>query len=298
MTLLVSWIFSKRSLSSEKEALLAQQRAAVQTVGAEWNPLRDRIERLTLDVANRPYAGDLVEPRAASWDLRSVPGLYLRLRVEDAKDVEALRKNARESVKDAFTSCLLHESNAKTDPKASEDPDAGVVPEQPWNLRQAYAATRVLTDEWANEVRDADSELRLRVFEQQYDKAKTSGIPLAIDIVKRAQFYLLVLDEDVPEAKEFADDAGVVTSEALQQVPHPARVVVVDLKSGDEIVRLRRVGEATFRFAGEQAIRDPEVRAAMRRQVNNCALADQVRAAIQPAAPTTPPASAPTPATP
>ena len=54
-------------------------------------------------------------------------------------------------------------------------------------------------------MRDADDDLRLRVFVEQYDKAIREEIPLAIDVVKRAQFFLLVLDEDVPEAAAFAD---------------------------------------------------------------------------------------------
>jgi hypothetical protein len=279
LTVLAAWLFSDRSLAKEKNDLLAQQRAAVNTVGAEWFPLRDKIEQITLGAAKGPIKDDVVDPEAAKWDFRSVPGIYLRLRLEDAKDIETLRKRAQDSVKDAFTGCLLRESNV---PLTRGEADAGTAPDQPWNLRQAYAATRVLTDDWAREVKEADDKLRLRVFEQQYDKAKREGIPLAIDIIKRAQFFLLVLDEDVPEAKEFIGDAGVMTTDALQQVPHPARVHIVNLKTGAEIARIRKSGEAGFIFTGDSTVHDPEVRAAMRRQVNNCALADQVWSSIRP----------------
>jgi hypothetical protein len=54
----------------------------------------------------------------------------------------------------------------------------------------------------------------------------------------------------------------------------------VNLKNGNTLLRLRRSGEASFMFAGERAVTDPETRAAMQRQVNNCALAQQVQAAI------------------
>jgi hypothetical protein len=144
-------------------------------------------------------------------------------------------------------------------------------------------ATRVLTDDWATQVKEAEDELRLRVFKQQYDKAKRDEIPLAIDIIKRAQFFLLVLDEDVPEARELSGDAGTITEEALQQVPHPARVLIVNLRTGAEIARLRKTADADFQFVGEQAVRDPEVRAAMKRQVNNCALAQSVWSSLRPA---------------
>lgn len=280
VTLVASWLLSDRSLSTEKDEILAQQRAAVSTVGAEWAPLRDKLEKITLDAAAH-FDGDKVDLEQAKIDFRSSPGLYLRLRVAEATSAEALRKNAKDSVKDAFTGCLLREPNAAL---ARGDADAGVGPDQPWNLRQAYAATRVLTDDWAREVKESADKDRLRVFRQQYDKAKRDEIPLAIDIIKRAQFFLLVLDEDVPEARELSGDAGTITQEALQQLPHPARVHIVNLKTGQEIARLRKTAEADFQFVGEQAVRDPEIRAAMKRQVNNCALAQAVWSSLRPGA--------------
>ena len=283
VTLVLAYFLSDRTLSAEKDDILAQQRAAVATVGAEWYPLRDKLEKITLDAA-AGWSGDKVDLDAAKMDFRSSPGLYLRLRVDEAKNVESLRAHAKESVKDAFTGCLLREPNAAL---AQGQADAGTGPEQPWNLHRAYSATRVLTDEWANEVKASEDKDRLRVFRQQYDKAKRDEIPLAIDIIKRAQFFLLVLDEDVPEARELSNDpkdAGGITEEGLQQLPHPARILIVNLKTGGEIARLRKTAEADFQFVGEQAVRDPEVRAAMKRQVNNCALAQAVWSALRPAA--------------
>ena len=273
-TMVIAYLFSDRSLSTDKEKLLAEQRAAVVTVGAEWFPLRDKLEAITLGAA-KDYKGDLVDPEAQKGDFRNLPGIYLRMRVDAAKDTKTLREHAAESLRDAFTACLMKPAPIDAD-------GGGGVGGQPWNLRQAYQSTRVLEDVWANEVRESTDKLRLRVFEQQYEKAKRDEIPLAIDIVKRASIYLLVLDEDVPEAREYAGDAGKIDEEALQQVAHPARVVVVDLKSGAEIVRIRRSSSAGFVFAGEHAVQDPETLAAMRRQVNNCALANDVWAAIHP----------------
>jgi hypothetical protein len=278
VTLALAWLLSDRTLGKEKSDLLGQQRAAVATVGVEWTPLRDKLEAITLDAA-ASFAGDQVDLEAAKMDFRSSPGLYLRLRVTEANSVESLRKAAKDSVKDAFTGCLLREPNAAL---ARGEADAGVGPDQPWNLRQAYAATRVLGDDWAREVKESSDKDRLRVFQQQYDKAKRADIPLAIDIVKRAQFFLLVLDEDVPEARELSGDAGTITQDGLQQVPHPTRVHLVNLKTGAHIARVRRTAEADFQFVGEQAVRDPEVRAAMKRQVNNCALAQAVWGALRP----------------
>jgi len=282
-TLASAYLFSDRTLGNEKDEVLSQQRAAVSTVGAEWYPLRDKLEKITLDAA-AGFPGDKVDVEAFArdrMDFRSMPGIYLRLRVNDAKDVVTLRSKAKDSVKDAFTGCLLREPNVAL---ARGDADAGVGPEQPWNLNKAYTSTRVLTEEWANEVKASDDKDRLRVFRQQYEKAKRDEIPLAIDIIKRAQFFLLVLDEDVPEARELSGDAGTITQEGLQQVPHPARVHIINLKTGAEMARLRKTAEADFQFVGEAVVRDPETRAAMKRQVNNCALAQEVWSTIRPPA--------------
>ncbi len=286
--IVAAWQFREGSLARQKDDLLSKQRAALTTVGAEWIPLRDKMEKMTLEAAGT-YKGDLVDPEARTWDFRSAPGIYLRMRVEDAKDVASLRAAAKDSARDMFVGCLLQENNPSAMAIARGEADAGSGwQDQPWNLRLAYGSTRILTDEWENEVKNAEDEIHLRVFVQQYDKASVEEIPLAVEIIKRAQFFLLVLDEDVPEAKELAPDAGrnagKVTEQHLQQLPHPTRVHLVNLKTGKEIVRLRREAEADFRFAGERTLRDPYFLAAMKRQVNNCALAQAVWAAIKPPA--------------
>jgi hypothetical protein len=277
-SLLAYRFFSGREIDGARSKLLAKQRAAEHELGSRWFPIRDRIESATLDAA-KAFQGDHVDSDAIYWDFRNQPGLYLRLRTADATDAESLRKAASESSKDGFTGCLLREPNAEA---ARGEPDAGAFAEQPWNMRQAYAATRILTPQWVSEVKEATDELRLRVFAQQYEKAIGTEIPLAADIVTRAKFFLLVLDEDVDEARD-SDAGGIITEEGLQLVAHPSRVHLLNLRSGREVMRLRRVGEASFVFAGEHHAVDDETRRAMQRQVNNCSLARQVEEALAPA---------------
>jgi hypothetical protein len=270
-----------KELRDARGELLGKQMAVAMTVGEQWYPLRDRIEAATLE-ASKEYRGDFIDPSIASWNFRSQPGIYLRLRAADASSPEALRKAAGDSARDGFTGCFLQYANPAA---AKGAPDAGAFPDQPWNLRQAYAATRVLSEGWKRDVEAAEDALRLRVFEQQYDKAIREEIPRAIDIVKRAEFYLLVLDEDAPEATVLAGDKPV-TTDVLQLVPHAARVHLFALQPhggtpmGKEILRLRRTASASFVMAGERAAVDDETRNAMQRQVNNCALAQEVKAAI------------------
>ncbi len=272
-------VVGDRELNVGRNELLAKQRAVAVTLGAEWTPLRDKVEADVLG-ASGPFAGDLVEADARKSEFKTQPGLYLRIRAADATSAKQIRKTAADAKRDAFVACLLREPN---EPAARGDADASAVAEQPWNLGRAYSATRILTDEWVQELKDADDDMRLRVFQQQYEKAVRDEIPVAIDVVKRAQFFLLVLDEDVPEAAKAAD-GGMIDEEALQLVGHPARVHLFDLRSGRELVRLRRSGDARVMGAGDRMVTDPEMRDAMQRQANNCSLARAVDDALKPAA--------------
>ncbi|MBK8216960.1 MAG: hypothetical protein IPK71_24815 [Myxococcales bacterium] len=272
VTLGVAYFASNRELEAARGDLLKKQRAAGETVGKEWAPLRDSLEAVALAEAKSPSFDDLVKPEVATWDFRALPGIYLRVRQAEATTVEALRAAAATSQRDGFCACLMKG-------QAAPEGDAGVADERPWNLHRAYAATRVLEPSWVDEVKSAENDTRLRVFAQQYEKAQVGALPVAIEIVKRAQFFMLVLDEDTDEAKAEAD-GGVPTSEQLQAMGHPARVVVVNLKTKDVVVRLRRTAGGQFFMAGEHHAADAETMAAMRRQVNNCALAQAVTAEL------------------
>ncbi len=271
---------SGREIGSRKTALLAKQRADDATIGKEWAPLRDNLEKFVTERSGA-FDADHVEPEAKAWSNHVATGIYLRIRLDDAKTPEKIRAAAQDSMKDAFVGCLLKAENQAL---AQGAPDAGIFPDLPWNLRQAYSATRILTPEWVAQVKDSDESIRLRIFEQQYDKAERDEIPRAIDIVKRADFFLLVLDEpaDNPDdAKPRWADGGVDSAEeAVQLAPHWARIHVLDLQKNKEILRVRRRAEGQFVFASGRPVTDEETLDAMKRQVNNCALAQQVRASI------------------
>src|SRR5579884_3544114 len=89
-------VVSERELNSDRQALLAKQRAVAVTLGPEWFPLRDKLEAEVLGAA-KEYAGDFVDPVARTGAFRSQPGLYLRLRVADAKDAASVRAIAADA---------------------------------------------------------------------------------------------------------------------------------------------------------------------------------------------------------
>jgi hypothetical protein len=295
LTVLVAWaIFYWRKtqgeIESDKAALFAKQRGVVAELGAKFDPLRQRIEDWTVQ-SSGAYGGDLVASELKGWDFATQPGLYLRLRLRDAASPEAIRKSAMSSLRDGFTACLFREPNA--DPasgppcKASHDCAPGTFcnevdhcmpPAQPYNMRTAYHGTRILGEDWTVRLRSASDDMSMRLLTREFESAVKDDIPLVIDILTRAQFFLLVLDEDPAEA--FATDRPAL--EAIQALPHPARVHLFGLKAGLEkpLLRVRRDVAGKFMPTGETAPTDPEILAAQQRQVNSCQLALSVREAI------------------
>jgi hypothetical protein len=281
------WRRTQGEIESQKAAIFARQRGIVTELGSKFEPLRERIEDWTVKEAG-PYAGDIAAPELGKWDFATQPGIYLRLRLSDATAVTSMRKAAQASLRDAFTACLFRVPNA--DPtsgppcKASHDCAPGTFcneldhcmpPAQPYNMRAAYHGTRVLGEDWTVSLRTAGDDMKMRLLEREFDSAVKDDIPLVIDLLTRAQFFLLVLDEDPAELESGAKPA----LDALQAMAHPARVTLFGLKPGMDrvLLRLRRDIDARFIPAGESAPTDPGLMAAQQRQVNSCQLALNVR---------------------
>ena len=266
-----------RTINTARERLIAKQQEVVKAVGVDWFVLREKLENEIVDGAKQ-YRGDYIDPGMATWQYQAQPGIYLRMRVADATTVERVREVAPAVRRDAFAGCLLREPN---DALLQGAPDASAFPEQPWNLGQTYSATRVLSDAWTSDVREANDKVRLNVLDQELDAALSEDVPLVSRVVKKAQFFLLVLDEDVRDvtAAAAAADGGAVTEELLQLVPHPSRVYLVDLRTNKEMLRLRLTASAKIMSAGERPSTDPQVQEAAQRQANNCSLAQMVESA-------------------
>ncbi len=263
--------WEKRAIESARRALMGEVRAARATVGAEWEPLQASIERYAGDEAfrNPTYPGDVTDPGMADWQFRDQPGLYVRLRLRDVVGTPdfatEFRKLALSSTHDGFTSCLLRTA-------ATGVAKDGVLSDQPWNLKTAYQAVRVLGDDWMQEVESADSQLRLRAFSEQWQAARDTDIPRAIEMMTRSRFFLMVYDEDVPALDALAPgDGGTAGMAELQSIPHPVRILLVDLQN-KRTARRRIQVDSTYRLMGESPPLEGSD-ASLRRQVQNCQLA-------------------------
>ena len=291
----VYWRIVEGQLDGRKAQVMSKQRAIAKTIGPQILPFRDAVEGFTRELAGS-YPGDLV----AGADLRLIeasPGVYLRLRIGSAKSPKDIRKAARSSLHDGFTSCLFRKTKTQ-DPtkgspcKATADCTPGFLcnewsvcaePPVPYNMRLAYKTLRVLSPEWTDELHQTTSELLVNAYDRELDSVTRFDVRIAADILARSKFFTLVLDED-PEAGVPAEIPGATETpeERVQRTAHPARVGIWDLVTKKQIMRLRARAAGEFVPMGPKVIRDPITIAAEQRQVNSCQLALDVRTKLSP----------------
>jgi len=290
----IYWRIAEGHLESVKAQVMAKQRAVARTIGPSILPFRDKVERWASELA-APYASDHVEG-GTSYDLiRQSPGVYLRLRLANAKTPKDIRKAARVSLHDGFTSCMFVNKEAGdptqglpckttaqcTPGKLCNEWNVCGDPPIPYNMRLAYRTLRVLSNEWTDELHETTSELAVSAYDRDLDNVSKYDVRVAAEILARSKYFTLVLDEDPPDGlpKELPD-AGESPEERVQRVGHPARVGIWELASGKQVLRLRSNAAGRFVPMGTKVVRDPLIVAAQERQVNGCQLALEVRGAL------------------
>ena len=292
--MVVYWRIAEGHLESLKAQVMAKQRAVARTIGPSILPFRDKVEGWTTELAG-PYAGDRVTPGAPYDEIRQSPGVYLRLRLANAKTAKEIRKAARASLHDGFTSCMfLHKdagdptqgpacrTTSQCSPgKLCNEWNVCADPPIPYNMRLAYRTLRVLSNEWTDELHGATSELAVSAYDRDLDSVTRYDVRIAAEILARSKYFTLVLDEEPADGlpKELPD-AGETPEERVQRVGHPARVGIWDLSDGHQVLRLRSDAAGDFVAMGRRKAQPPEILAAEARQVNGCTLALAVRAAL------------------
>lgn len=293
--LLMSIFHYKRSLGELEHLraqLLGKQRFVKTEIEPKWTPLRDKLEGWTQSLAKGP-AEDVVDTAALNgWSFRDKKGVYVRLRSEDAETPESIRKAAKDSLRDAFTACLAIAPNAsplagKECKKSSEcargehcnEQDRCSKPAQPFNLRIAYRAFAVLNDEWVREVQEGN-ELMVRALGGTFDDLVRDDMPMATDLLREAQYFLVVIDEKAENepAPLPGTDKTSKPAETRQALQHFARIGVWRITDDKLVVRLRR--ETAGQLLGASGALEPDVAEARQRQANSCSLAIAVRQAI------------------
>lgn len=293
--LVVYWRVEQGKVESAKSAVMAKQRAIAVTLGPQIIPFRDKIEGWVKELADSEPK-TFVRAGTSLEELSTQPSVYLRLRLEDAKTPKDIRKAAAQSLRDGFTSCLF--VNKPQDPtsgppcKTTADCSAGLLcnewdvcvePTSPFNMRLVYRALRVLSNEWTDELHNAGSTLEISAYDRDLVKVRDHDVPIAAKVLARSRYFALVLDEAPPEGlPEEIPDAGESVGERLQRAAHSARVGIWDLKTNELVLKLRAEASGKFVPVGKRNLDDPLINAAQQRQVNNCALALEVKAALDP----------------
>lgn len=294
------WRIVEGELETKKSAVMAKQRAIAQTLGQRLLPLRDQIETWVHESAGA-YRGDYVAPGTSLEHIRRAASVYLRLRRSSAATPRSIRQAAQSSLRDGFTSCLfISPAPAPASPerqcRSAAECEPGFLcneyglcarPAQPYNLRLAYRALRVLSNEWSDELHQAGSDLAVAAYDRDLDAVTRNDVPIAIELLSRAQYFTLVLDEEPPGTSLDAPDAGESPDEVLQRTRHAARIGIWDLKTRTSLVRFRAETTGSFVPVGDRVVKSQETLFAEQRQANNCALALELKSRLareQPAA--------------
>jgi len=292
----IYWRVAEGRLEGRKSAVMAKQRAIAVALGPQIQPFRDQVEGWVRELA-ADGPGDFVAPGDALKDLRQAPGVYLRLRRENAKTTKQIRKAAQASLHDGFTSCLFvsptglptegttcHVTSECLPGQLCNEWNVCAPPPRPYNMRLAYRALRVLSSDWSDELHAADSDLAVNAYDRDLDSVAKHDVPVAAEIMNKARFVTLVIDEDPPGGLSSEPvDKTETAEERLQRTPHFARIGVWDIATKTPLLRLRAQAAADFVAMGGHAKTSPETAAAQARQANSCALALAVRARIEPA---------------
>jgi hypothetical protein len=296
--IIVWWKVDEGKILSQRNELMARQRAVVAELGPRWFPLREKVEGWTAECATAPEDEDVAERDALSkFDFRKHHGIYLRLAKKHTGSPEAIRESAQKSLQDGFTSCLLLVNNKSplAGPKCRTTVDCApgewcneykhcAEHSQPFNLRLAYQTMFVMTDEWVKGVQEATKMLTVRGAVATFDAVEKHDLPVAVDLLTHSKYFLVVVDEDA-EADDTASgslpevaDAGAQDDRSIPTKPHKARVCVWQLSDGKKLLSVRR--DAAGTLVGGKQPANFATRIARQRQANSCALALSVREAM------------------
>ena len=295
----VYWNVAQRQLQTARSEVMTRQRAIKQELEPRLLPLRDKLEAWVVELAS-PWQGDHVDSSLALERLSRSNGIYLRLLEQNAHAAEDIRKGMEVSLHDGFTSCLFqreerYKQNEGKQCHSIAQCDSGEIcndwnlcapPSQPFNLRMMYRGLRVLSPTWSDELHQASDDYQVRVFSRDLDKAFKDDVPIAIEMITRAKYFTVVLDEapknGLPASRAQQADAGLERDELrVQLLQHPVRVGIWDLTSGKSVFRMRVDSGAEIMPIGRSHNSEPRVMAAQQRQANNCGIALDVKARIE-----------------
>lgn len=270
------WLtLTKRQADQETETLRA-------TLIERWQraraPLSQRELTLPQQVATllkpevRSYRGDIVTARARAphWPrLLREPTVYLRGSLAALGQSAGIEQSAREATKDAFVLCLLEPPEKRSEKallgRVKSAYAAGErmqrATEHVSRLGDAFSGLPFFAEAWRGQIAGAKHHHELQRLESSFARAPLKAARAAL----QARQLLFVIDEP---------GAASALTELDGEKPHDVRVGLVDLTTGELLLRLRRRVDPS-------GFSDP-TRAEYARGVDDCGLAlDVHQAAIE-----------------
>jgi hypothetical protein len=299
----VYWRIAAGKLESQKSSVAAKQRAVRLSLGPKLLPFVERVEAWATELANGPTEEFVAQ--GVVWDaVARKPGVYLRLLNTKVSDVGLLRRAAATSLNDGFTSCFFIREGAPDPtigPKCmtsatcesgqlcNEWDVCSAVP-RPYNMRLAYRAWRILSDDFTRSLQDASDDLQVRALDRELDQITKVDVPVAIEVLQRAKTVTIVLDEvpeDLRKPLQTRPGEPIFTDEQrVQAARHDARVGIWDAVTGERLVRWRGRAQSHLVAVGRKVELEPEIEAARSRQANSCFLATSLKGRLLSAAAT------------
>lgn len=289
------WRIEAGRLASQKSGVSAKQRAIRTSLGPRLLPFVERVEKWVAELANIEAMEESIAADAV-WDsIARRPGVYLRLLSSNSRDVASIRRAAAISLNDGFTSCFFIREGAP-DPTQGPKCDSSVTCEpgllcnewdvcsavpRPYNVRLAYRAWRILSDDFTRSLQEATDDLQVRALDRELDQVAKVDVPVAIEVLQRARTVTVVLDE-VPDGlkqpiRTQPGELLLTEEQRVQGIPHDARVGIWDASTGAVLVRWRGRAQSRLVSVGRRMELDPEVAAAQTRQANSCVLATSLK---------------------
>lgn len=259
----------QQRLETQRAELLATLQQAGHSLTRTDRELPARVAAAIALEAAAGYLGDQLPQElrneAQLMAALSRPTLYLRGPLDALARPERVSEVAASSSKDAFVLCLLAPPEARTEKALRHKASAAYAQSKSLEVTQhverlapLLQALPLMGHDWTRRIQAAETAPALQTLQKLVDAA-----PLAAAVrAAKARQLLLVLDEP---------GAGSGPSELDGERPHPVRVVLTDLTSGE--ARLR------FRHGVDPAWLSDQARAQYASGIDSCALAMDLRRA-------------------
>jgi hypothetical protein len=260
---------SAEQLETSRRALLAAFHRQFRALDVGERQLGVRMAALIAPHTTPDYPADaLADPlkKAGLTEALTAGTIYVRGPLSGFSNAANLKRSAFESVKDAFLLCLLDPPDSRTEQAlrkkaraASAGGKASAATARVERLFPLLAVTPMLQPEWERAVLNTDSQADLDHSERLLRQLPSEA---AVRAAKSTRL-LLVLDEP-------GDGPG--PTELDGECPHYVRVALIDLKTEQVQLRLRRRVDPSWLSA--------LTRTEFARGIDDCSLALDVRAAV------------------